>query len=334
MSQIAVTGLQVDGGTEVNLPLRSPRHAENENLGSRGHLIEFSVGEQPALPCLVYVPENGAAPKRLLVSVHGISRNRAEHLDVLCPEAERYRVALLLPLFNRQDYCDYQRLGRKGYGPRADLALLKAIEQVSDLLGVDTDSVDLFGFSGGAQFAQRFALLHPERVARLGLGAAGWYSWPDERYRYPLGVGETSVMPNEKFHLESLLRIPITVWVGERDNERDTALNTSKRVDRVQGRTRRQRAVNWVQAMRKAALRYAFKSQVQLQLLPATGHSFKGAAQRAGLAHRLFMSFYGPDCEGKKYETNRHSVDISGKYRDVCECSAGRLAPRNNRSLF
>ena len=47
----------------------------------------------------------------------------------------------------------------------------------------------LFGFSGGAQFAHRYVLAHPDRVAAAGIGAAGWYTFPDSATPYPYGLG-------------------------------------------------------------------------------------------------------------------------------------------------
>jgi pimeloyl-ACP methyl ester carboxylesterase len=37
----------------------------------------------------------------------------------------------------------------------------------------------LSGHSGGAQFVQRYALAHPERVAASVLSSAGWYTFPN-----------------------------------------------------------------------------------------------------------------------------------------------------------
>ena len=260
-----------------------------------GSLLELSVGASPALSCLVYVPLNQDLSRPLFVSVHGISRNRSEHLNAFCREADRYGTVLLLPCFSRQDYHDYQRLGRRGRGPRADLALLEAIDEVGAMLGMDSAMIDIFGFSGGAQFAHRFALAHPNRVAHLGLGSAGWYSWPDEQLPYPLGMGRTKAMPETVFRLRDLLRIPTTLFVGEQDRARDLSLNTTKRIDRVQGLNRRERAINWVKAMRLAGLRHGIQAHVVLELLPEIDHSFERADQHAGLGKRVFRFFYAED---------------------------------------
>lgn len=257
-----------------------------------GELHALEIAGEPVLPCQLYVPP-GPTPRRLLVSVHGISRNREEHLAAFAPAADRYGAALLLPLFSAERFPDYQRLGRQGHGPRADRALLRAVDEVQTMLDLPEAPFALFGFSGGAQFAHRFALLHPRRVACLGLGSAGWYTWPDEGRRYPHGTAPSPRLPGERFDLRGLLRIPIRVWVGDLDRERDSALNTSPRIDRVQGLTRFERAANWVRAMRRAGVRLGVPARCRLEALPGVGHDFEAADRRAGIGQRLFSDCFG-----------------------------------------
>jgi len=180
------------------------------------------------------------------------------------------------------------------YGTRqvSEDALLKAVEQTRALLELRDERFDLLGYSGGAQFVHRFALLHPHRVRRIGLGAAGWYTWPDPRVSYPRGTGSTAAMPGARFDLAGLLRTPILVWVGDRDRERDPALNTSERVDRVQGGHRVARAVNWVRAMRHAGLRLGIRTDIRLRLLPGVTHAFVEADRIGEIGRLVFDDFY------------------------------------------
>ncbi len=274
-------------------PLRKTRACRDT-----GNLYRFrSVGE-PSLPCALFMPDASRPPRRLLVSVHGISRNAEEHLQEALPLAAACGVALLVPRFSAFDFPDYQRLGRRGHGPRADLALLRALDEVADLFAWELPRIDLFGYSGGAQFAHRFALVHPRRIRRLGLGAAGWYSWPDRGLRYPLGVGRTPAL-DAPLCLKRLLRKRIRVYVGAQDRRRDPALNTREAIDRLQGLNRLQRARNWVAAMRAAAESAGLKPRIRLRVLPDASHDFGDMVHRGGLLNRLFEDFYG--CTGGPY---------------------------------
>jgi len=251
-----------------------------------------SAGE-PDLPYILYLPAGQPQPERVIVAVHGISRNVEEHLAAMRSWADEYATALVLPLYDKLDFHDYQRLGREGHGPRADMPLLRALDEVKQQFGIDTQRVALFGFSGGAQFAHRFALMYPKRVERLGLAAAGWYSWPDEQLPYPFGMGKVRGLAAAQTDLRGLLQIPMCVFVGKRDTERSRSLNTSLRIDAQQGGNRRERASNWVRAMREAGLARGIKPQIQLELLPRTKHAYRRAVTRGQMIARLYRCFYG-----------------------------------------
>ena len=64
----------------------------------------------------------------------------------------------------------------EGYGPGADQLLLDALAAQTEV-GKVTDRMLVFGFGDGAQFAHRFALQHPRRVA--GCAALSGASWTD-----------------------------------------------------------------------------------------------------------------------------------------------------------
>ena len=53
-------------------------------------------------------------PARVLVVVHGISRNAPFMLRCLAESAEATGYTLLAPVFSQRTYGDYQRLGREG----------------------------------------------------------------------------------------------------------------------------------------------------------------------------------------------------------------------------
>ena len=120
----------------------------------------------------------------------------------------------------------------------------------------DSSRLYLFGYSGGGQFAHRYAMANPERVAGVVIGAAGWYTMPQNNCSFPHGVAPCRDLPNLRFDSASFLRVPMTVIVGDRDCDRDHGLNKSARVDRLQGRTRIERALTWVKFMNLAAKSY------------------------------------------------------------------------------
>lgn len=241
---------------------------------------------------VVYVPTSGAVGAPVFVTVHGISRNVVEHAKSFSRYCETFGVVLVAPHFAPGSSADYQRLGREGRGPRADLALHGVLEEAGLLTGADTTRIRLFGFSGGAQFAHRYAMAHPHRVAATVIAAAGWYTFPDPRRRYPYGIRRCRELPDLRFDPDEFLRVPFTVVVGDQDLS-DEDLRCSGRVNRQQGETRLERARNWVEAMRAAAELYRVDPLVTLQTIPGGDHSFSGLMRDGGLGDRTFAALFG-----------------------------------------
>lgn len=247
----------------------------------------------PSLDYFLYLPEGYMYSGRILVSVHGISRNAQEHIELMSAFADRYGVVLVAPLFDAEVFSDYQRLGRKGAGPRADLALIRMLNEIGMRTGLDTSQVDMFGFSGGAQFAHRFAYAHSQRVRSLVLGSAGWYTMPNDSLSYPYGSADAKGLDAVRLNCVAAARLPILVMVGECDDrEDDDELNRSSVVQKTQGRHRLQRAQSWTAAMNALARRHGASGSIEMVVLPEVGHSFSQAVMQGGMAQRVFEYCY------------------------------------------
>jgi pimeloyl-ACP methyl ester carboxylesterase len=199
------------------------------------------------------------------------------------------------PLFERRRFRDYQRLGGKAGALVASEALRRACEAIHDSLGMPRAPLSLVGFSGGAQFAHRFALAHPRDVRQLVVAAAGWYTLPDPRLGYPYGLAPSAELPEGLPNLDEFLRIPIRVMVGEHDVRRDASLNTSPAIDHIQGPHRIERARRWVDAVHAAARERGIPSHAALEILPDVGHSMRDAIDQGDLVGRTFR-FFDSEC--------------------------------------
>lgn len=260
---------------------------------SGGNLMFLKSRVVPHLNYYLYIPPSPDPRRRMLVTVHGISRNAREHMASFRSHAETYGVTMLAPLFTKRHFRDYQRLGRKGRGPRADLALIQLLGEVSTLYGLPASSINMFGYSGGGQFVHRFAFAHPHLVSELFLGAPGWYTWPDRRFGYPYGIADTRGLDGIAFDLSAIASLRFTVVVGEHDALRDSELNQSVRVDSLQGHNRIERAQNWVDAMNSIASRHGASGGSSFVPIPRTSHSFHEAVTNGGLDRLLFERLYG-----------------------------------------
>jgi pimeloyl-ACP methyl ester carboxylesterase len=269
-----------------------------EPIAQHQQMYRFESERDPRIAGLVYQPSAPKPGLPVFVTVHGLSRNFEEHANLFAPLCESFGVTLVAPCFIEPHFKDYQRLGRMGRGMRADQALDTLLEEVLAATGASTEPFHLFGFSGGAQFAHRYAFAHPERVAHAVLGAPGWYTFPDRDERFPYGLRRSPSLREVRFEPKRLLRVPMTVLVGEKDVTH-ADLRRTKRVNRQQGLNRLERARNWVTAMRAAARLYRLKPRVELELLPGGDHIFATLMQDVGLGERVFNRLYGPAAPGR-----------------------------------
>lgn len=240
-------------------------------------------GASGLAPYYLHRPAGDVEGAPVIVAVHGISRNAREQARAFGSHAARQGFVTVAPHFSPTRFPAYQRLGRCRHGPRAapDLALAGILDHVRASTGADTSRVFLFGFSGGAQFAHRFALCSPGRVKAMVLGSAGWYTFPDTSEPFPRGIGRAPLA--QGWDLAGMLRVPTLVVVGDRDTHRDGAFNTSPRLDTQQGRNRIERGARWAAAMQQAADRAGLGPRFSFATLPGCGHSFAQCAAEGGL---------------------------------------------------
>jgi poly(3-hydroxybutyrate) depolymerase len=150
----------------------------------------------------------------LLVVVHGQSRTAGRYAERFADFADRHGYLVLAPLF--PSAARYQELGL-GTPHRADLQLLSLVQEVASAHAVEASRFDLFGYSGGGQFAHRFLYLHPTRLRSVVVGAPGTVTLPDSRQSWPVGVANLASLAGAPLNLEPLRRTRVLLMVGQED---------------------------------------------------------------------------------------------------------------------
>ncbi len=236
------------------------------------------------LGCWIAVPNNPDPSLAPLVAVHGVLRDVEGMLKTITSRLPQGGRVIIAPVFDATNWHGYQRIFGQG---RADLALLTLLKSIRIPGGPAFRSLDFLGYSGGAQFAHRFALLYPHLIGRLGLCSAGWYTFPDDRpYPYGLSVPTRKIKgftPLTRANLSRFLSLPIDVYVGDLDDASDANLRRGKVIDRQQGTNRLERASNWVAALNKAASVENIRPDIKLGILKKCGHDFRECVHLGGL---------------------------------------------------
>jgi len=227
----------------------------------------------------VYLSANldPSRPAPLLVALHGFSGSGGGIAGRLRSCADQYGWLVLAPTMAYRDYFDPSQL-------RSDAQEnLPAVHALIDELrsGVSGFALQskllLYGFSRGAQMADRFSVLYPAEVAGVATLSAGSYTLPeteDATHRpllFPFGISDLNAIATAPFDQAAFSRIPF--WVGVGGNDTNPA-DTSRAWDTYEGQTRVERA-------------QAFATQVQGQGGSVELHVFGGAGHEETGSMRL-----------------------------------------------
>lgn len=236
----------------------------------------------PVLRYRVFLPTSTRASTPLVV-VHGEGRQSVRIFRSFLPAAMRAGIPLIAPRFSRVMHADYQVLaGARGPWAAAD-AFEAVLADAALRHDLNTGTVDLLGFSGGAQFAHRYAMVSPERIRRLVLAAPGWYTYLLDDVQFPRGVA-VPADAQRRSDVAGFLRTPTLVVVGEHDTHSAGALRHSHWLDAVQGPDRLTRAQRWTDHVDLEARRRGVGRRPDFALLPSTAHNQREAVDRGGLA--------------------------------------------------
>jgi pimeloyl-ACP methyl ester carboxylesterase len=223
----------------------------------------------------------------LVVAVHGSSRNAFDYRNDFAAFGQAHDACVMAPCFPmdmRLAAPDQQYTTLASDGPRADLTLLAMIDEFGALLGTRFDPVLLYGYSGGAQFAQRFALVHPQRLGAVSIGAPGYVTLPTHDKRWWTGVSDLAERFGQALDLPALRRLPVHLVIGADDTDDVDAWTLQElQMDaadyRRYGHNRVQRLQTLAEALRAVGV------TVRHEVLPGLEHGsdltpFARAAQR------------------------------------------------------
>jgi alpha-beta hydrolase superfamily lysophospholipase len=217
------------------------------------------------------------------VVMHGMGRNADGYRDAWIAASEAHGFLLVCP-----EYSDAKFPGVRFYNygnaqaPEAEWtfsALDRAVDAVLAEQGAPSGSFALYGHSAGAQFVHRYLLLTgAPRARRIIIANAGWYSWPRFDVAFPHGLADCAAT---EAGLRAALARPVTILLGEQDNDpthfqlrRDAATD-------VQGLHRFERGQNFFAAAREAAGQRGIPFGWSLGTVPGVAHSNAGMARVA-----------------------------------------------------
>jgi pimeloyl-ACP methyl ester carboxylesterase len=185
----------------------------------------FACRSDPRFSYCLYVPPGlatTAEPPELIVAVHGTGRTFTAYRDAFAEFGRWHNCVILAPLFpigvlgdGNRDGFKYIREGDIRY----DRVLLDMVAQVSEAYGVAFERFALFGYSGGGHFANRFLILHPDRLFAVSIGAPGSVTLLDAEHDWWVGVRDLEALFDVKPDIAAMRRVAVQMVVGAADLE-------------------------------------------------------------------------------------------------------------------
>ena len=211
----------------------------------------YKTEDNPAVRTFISVPKTLSENTRVLLVMHGLSRNADEYIASWEKWAAKNDYIVIAPLFDNENWNGARKynlgniLTSKNLKVRQSKWSFQIVEDlhktVKNGFGLKKDYFDIFGHSAGGQFVHRFMFFMPQAKVRVAIAAnPGWYTLPDLDTDFPYGL------KNEKF---SYTKDDLTNWTkrnvfllrGTDDILRTENLTKTPEAD-AQGKNRFERA--------------------------------------------------------------------------------------------
>jgi pimeloyl-ACP methyl ester carboxylesterase len=182
---------------------------------------------------------------------------------------------LLSPYFDELVYRHWRDADRSGE------CLLRMLEHARGLVpGMGIDRVFLFGHSAGGQFAHRFAMRHPGRIAKGFSSGAGNYTFARDA--------------GDGYQLDGFLAADFVIGVGEFDTNPERMGGRPE-----QGANRIERAHNFHRSLVRYGGRRGLAVRPRVMVVAGAGHS---GAQTSPAAREFFGALEFADGVGAEVE--------------------------------
>jgi hypothetical protein len=247
------------------------------------------VSERP-LRVYYHIPPNLETNSPVLLVFHGNGRNAEYSRDVLIAEANRKRIAVLVPEFTQEqfpggDQYNLANIFTDGDNPSFEtlnpkeewtFSLIEPLfNNFKEMSGLTTPEFDIFGHSAGGQVAHRYLLFWPDAAVRsVVAAAAGWYTVPDISINFPYGL---RLSPAQNFSGLSFLK-PMAIVVGTADDNPNAPGLRKNNEANAQGPHRLARARHFYQESVRINALYNINLNWQLEELTGVGHNYEATA--------------------------------------------------------
>lgn len=227
----------------------------------------------------------------MLMVFHGADRNAQEYRDHARAMGDRFGMLVVAPRFDPIQFGAgmYQQ---GGLFQESELAppskwtwnlVPKIREEVRRREGRSELPCYMIGHSGGGQFLMRMSGFIDPGAVRIVAVNPGSDLFPTTLFDYPYGFGNLPEELSDDQQLRRYLAQPLTLYLGDKDTERDRDLDKSPAADR-QGENRFDRGRHAFRAAEDLARSKGWEFRWRLVVTPGVGHDHQAM-------------FDAPECE-------------------------------------
>ncbi len=234
-----------------------------------------------------HIPESSGVESPLLIVFTGANRDAKESRDALIQLANKKNLLVFVPEFNDSLFpggnqynlgnlfVNGEKPGSSALNPE-DQWTFSLIEPLFDFIrqwtGYSGKEYDAFGHSAGAQFLHRFLFFKPQnRIRKAVASSAGWYTLPDTTVQFPYGL---QLAPHSEKDILNYFSFPLTVCVGDQDNDPNAASLRHTTAADTQGSNRYDRAFYFFNESKALAASRPALFQWQIRVIPNADHDF------------------------------------------------------------
>lgn len=145
----------------------------------------------------------------LLICIHDKSYDPSASFEFCKSLAKKERLAVLAPVFDPIRFRDYETLNYRGW--RSDTILLELVDFLADKTSVAGRQLFMWGVGEGGSFVQRFAYLHPDRVARAAFTTSEYTMLQEDKY-FPVGLKPSPFSPAMAFDPSKIANIDLAYF--------------------------------------------------------------------------------------------------------------------------
>lgn len=228
-----------------------------------------------------YRPSTATPDSRIVVVMHGQSRNADTYRDSWVGLADALDLIIVAPEFDQRCFPTSRAynmgwmFGQDGKPRPREAWSFTVVDRAFDAavqrFGSHRTTFAMFGHSAGAQFVHRYMMFMPaDRVERAVSANAGWYTLPVADQAFPWGLRGAGASQAD---LTAYLQKPLIILLGEADtDENQSSLNRDPEV-MPQGPHRFARGHNFFETGKAQAERLGVPFGWTLHTVPGVAHS-------------------------------------------------------------